>query len=233
MRLGLVLAISVTGLALSVPALAQEVTQPQPIVTAPPVFPVGAKLSGSCQTEFDLNAEGEPENIQILNCTDNLYDWSALAAVRKFRYKPEDGGARGLKTRLVYNLVGEFGQKLPVPLSVIPGTVPDEPAKIKTYGTTKKPRSSIKDGTPWCCFEYSISDTGAPFNVTSKKCSTDIDEEIFGTGFDIREWIFAAALKDNKAVSTGGHYDMIWYYNNGRKVYRGSPEQIAKYCPAP
>lgn len=207
--------------------------QPEPIFVAPPVFPIGAHLSGSCDATFDLNLEGEPENIQILHCTDNLFEWSATAAIRKFRFKKEDGGTKGLKQRLAYNLMNEFGQKMPVPDPVVSGTVPDEPAKIKTYGLTKKPRRSMKSNTPWCCFEYSVSDTGTPFNVRAKKCSTDIDQEIFGTGFDIREWTYAAALKNNNAISTDGYYEMLWYYNNGQKVYRGNAEQIAQHCPKP
>lgn len=227
--------LSFIGLAFAGLAQAQtdtvEDNQPKPIFAAPPVFPMGAHLSGSCDAIFDLNTEGEPENIQILQCTDNLFEWSATAAIRKFRFKKEDGGTKGLKQRLAYNLMNEFGQKLPVPDPVVSGVVPDEPAKIKTYGLTKKPRRNMKSNTPWCCFEYSVSDTGTPFNVVAKKCSSDIDEEIFGTGFDIREWVYAAALKDNNAISTDGYYEMLWYYNNGQRVYRGSPEHIAQYCP--
>lgn len=229
--------VSIIGLGTASFAEAQieqhEDNQPKPVLAKPPVFPIGAHLSGSCDAIFDLNLEGEPENIQIVYCTDNLFEWSATAAIRKFRFKKEDGGAKGLKQRLAYNLMNEFGQKLPVPDPVVPGIVPDEPAKIKTYGLTKKPRRNMKSGTPWCCFEYSVSDNGTPFNVIAKKCSTEIDKEIFGTGFDIREWVYAAALKDDNAISTDGYYHMLWYHNSGQRVYRGSPEQIAQYCPKP
>jgi len=233
MRMSWITMTALTALGVTIAAGAQEAEQPVPTVKAPPVFPMGAKLSGNCLAQFDLNAEGEPENIEIIQCTDNLFEWSATAAIRKFRFDKKDGGAKGLKQGLSYNLLSEFGQKLPVPDPVSPGIVPDEPAKIKSYSMTKKPRNSFKPDTPWCCFEYSISDNGTPFNVYSKKCSTEIDKEIFGTGFDIREWVYAAALKNDNAISTGGHKAMLFYHNEGQRVYRGSDTQYAKYCPAP
>lgn len=224
---------TISAVSLASLAAAQTAEPPKPTVKAPPVFPMGAQLSGNCLAQFDLNAEGEPENIEILECTDNLFEWSATAAIRKFRFEKKYGGMTGLKQQLAYNLMNEFGQKLPVPEPVMPGVAPDEPAKIKTYGMTKKPRGNFRADTPWCCFEYSVSDTGTPFNVFSETCSTEIDKEIFGTGFDIREWVYAAALKNDNAISTGGHRAILFYYNEGQRVYRGSDEQYARFCPAP
>lgn len=203
----------------------------KPIVTPKLNFPAEARQSGSCMAKFDVNPQGEPENIQISDCTDNLYEWPSTTAVRKFRYTPKPIWRRGKTSKLSFDLANEFGIKTAVPGPV--ELAPAEKATVDSYGDTRKPSSSRKADNAYCCYDYSVSDRGDAFNVFVKKCSSQDMQEIFGSGYEIRNWDFNPALKNDLAVSSTGYKAILWFKDNGRKVYRGKEEDIAQHCSAP
>ncbi len=196
-------------------------------------FPAGAKQSGQCQASFDVNPQGETENIQILSCTDNIYEWPSEAALRRFKYSPKPTWRRGLKTKLTFQLKNEFGIEVAEPKPIDPSVTPEFIAEVELYNTTRKASKSRKRESEYCCFDYAVSDLGSAYNVYARKCSSEDAEILHGSGFDIRGWEFQPALKNSIAVSSRGYSDILWYRKNGRLVYRGTDEDKAEYCPAP
>jgi len=210
----------------------------KPVNQPPPNFPAGAKQSGFCDARFDVNTEGTPENITIYKCSDNLYEWPSEVSVKKFEYEPKIVGGsavwrRGVETRLVYQLKSEFGIRIPEPEAVDTAVTPDDLATVLSLDLTKKARKARTKDNTYCCYTYSVSQTGSPFNVVAEKCSNEDTLEIFGSGYDIRQWRFQPALKGGERISSRGYKDVVWFVRNGQKVYRGTPEDVTQYCPAP
>ncbi|WBQ09540.1 energy transducer TonB [Hyphomonadaceae bacterium ML37] len=84
----------------------------QPLVRIEPQYPPRAAergLEGQCTVQFDVTPDGNPTNINILNCTSTLFQSATVRAVERWRYEPriEGGNAvwrRGVQTTLVYNI---------------------------------------------------------------------------------------------------------------------------------
>ncbi len=206
-----------------------EAQSDQPIEKPQLRFPAGAKQSGVCQATFDVNPEGTPDNIRITSCTDNIYEWPSEVAVGKFKYSPKSTWRRNQKTKLSYDLANEFGIVMPVPDPVDPNVIPDETAVIDSYfGTREGGRHRHRDSL-YCCYDYSISNRGYAFNVVATHCSSEDAKAIHGSGFDIREWKFDPAIKDELGISTSGYSDILFFRDGGR-VYLGTEDDIAKYC---
>ncbi|MEP6343657.1 MAG: energy transducer TonB [Maricaulaceae bacterium] len=88
------------------------------VVRFPPMMPTGAEKSGHCKVRFDVTADGTTQNIQILFCTQEIFNPTALESVSKWRYPPEDkcGNSKkssSIKTTIRYKLIDENGNIIP------------------------------------------------------------------------------------------------------------------------
>jgi len=218
--------ITFLGTVLCTQAFAQS---DQPIERPELRFPAGAKQSGVCEASFDVKPDGTPDNIRITSCTDNIYEWPSQVAVGKFKYSPKADWRRNQKTKLTFDLENEFGIRMPVPDPVNVRVIPEERAIVDSYFGTKENSRHRQRESEYCCYDYSVSNSGYAFNVVAKKCSSDDAEAIYGTGFDIRSWKFDPAIKDELGISTSGYSDMLWFRKNGR-VYLGTEDDVAEFC---
>jgi TonB family protein len=82
-----------------------------PIVRVAPVWPPAAlnqQLSGEVIVEFTVSKKGRPKKLVVVESTDPLFERHALAAVKKFMYKPHkvDGkpvNKPGVRDRIVFD----------------------------------------------------------------------------------------------------------------------------------
>ena len=59
---------------------------PISLVRLPPLIPPMAKSSGRVSLIFDLNDEGDTQNIRIMDASDEVFITSAMKSVEKWRY---------------------------------------------------------------------------------------------------------------------------------------------------
>jgi hypothetical protein len=93
-----------------------EVTrEAQPLVRIPPIMPMGANTSGSCDMQFDVNKAGQTVNIKTLSCTDDIYDYASRRALSLWKYNPrvmngELAGECGIENTIKFQLIDERGK---------------------------------------------------------------------------------------------------------------------------
>lgn len=95
----------------------------KPIVRIPPIFPnrfLQGDVSGYCDVQFDISAEGKPFNVSATLCTNDQLKAPTVKSVLKWNYAPEmrDGQSvsrTGLKTTIRFDLQDERGRLLPLP----------------------------------------------------------------------------------------------------------------------
>lgn len=90
----------------------------QPIVRIPAMMPPRAERSGHCQLKFDIGNTGSPNNIEIIYCTEALFEKPSLKSVKLWKYsvKMEDGkpsNARGVESKVSYQLLDACGNIIP------------------------------------------------------------------------------------------------------------------------
>jgi len=96
------------------PIYSEERREAQPLVRIPPIMPMGANTSGSCEMQFDVNKTGQTVNIKTLNCTDDIYDFASRRALSRWKYNPrivngEPVGACGIRNTIKFQLMDERG----------------------------------------------------------------------------------------------------------------------------
>ena len=85
----------------------------RPLVRVTPVYPEEARergIQGQCTIEFDINEQGDPENLEVAECSHPLFEEPSLKAVGKYGYAPEMVAGKsvvveGVRERLVFKLV--------------------------------------------------------------------------------------------------------------------------------
>ncbi|MEM7098451.1 MAG: TonB family protein [Pseudomonadota bacterium] len=86
-----------------------------PIVKVAPVYPPQAReagVEGYVEVEFDINAQGKPENITVVDSEPaEIFDTAAVESISYYRYKPAvtQGHAhavRGVRNRVTFKLKG-------------------------------------------------------------------------------------------------------------------------------
>jgi TonB family protein len=87
------------GLSAIAPAHAQE-DEPKtkdfmPMIRVPPAYPpeaVEGGIEGNCVMGYDIDAQGTPQNIEAVQCTDDVFAAASIEAVRRWRFDPETAG---------------------------------------------------------------------------------------------------------------------------------------------
>lgn len=113
--LGAVAAAAVlAGLSAVAPARSQDFgAEPQtrdfqPVYRIPPAYPqeaVEAKLDGRCVMEYDIDADGAPQNIHAVQCSDGVFAAPSLESVRQWRFDPATaGGTTGERVVIEFQL---------------------------------------------------------------------------------------------------------------------------------
>lgn len=90
----------------------------QPVLRIPPIMPPRAEKSGHCKVRFDVSAEGQPYNVQVTYCTQNLFARPTIKSVQKWKYTPKmrDGRAMsrsGIESTVSFHLTDERGRIIP------------------------------------------------------------------------------------------------------------------------
>lgn len=90
----------------------------KPIVRVPAILPPDAEKSGHCNFRYDVNKEGRVFNIRTLNCSDSIFEKSALKALKAWRYSPQISKGitvetKDLESRLSFKLRNEHGDLIP------------------------------------------------------------------------------------------------------------------------
>jgi len=90
----------------------------QPLFRAPPDMPSRAQRSGHCKVRFDVSTQGQPFNVQITSCSEDLFARATIKSVQKWKYRPrvQDGQAitvQGVKNLVRFNLTDERGRVIP------------------------------------------------------------------------------------------------------------------------
>ena len=86
----------------------------------PPAMPPDAERSGYCEMLFDIGRNGKPENVNAALCTEDAFRDASEMAVKWWRYYPAKEAGRyvkqeGVKSRVMFKLVGENGELIPEP----------------------------------------------------------------------------------------------------------------------
>ena len=90
----------------------------QPLVRIPPVMPANAEKSGHCKLRFDVDIDGNPENIVTTFCTQRLFENASIESVAKWKYNPKyvKGraiGRSGVETKVKFWFLDEKGNIVP------------------------------------------------------------------------------------------------------------------------
>ncbi|MGD8323568.1 MAG: M56 family metallopeptidase [Gammaproteobacteria bacterium] len=83
-----------------------------PVVKTPPAYPADAEqmgLEGQVVVEFTVDTTGKPANVSIVSSSNSLFNESAVAAARQFRYAPRVVAGTpvevpGVRNRIAYRL---------------------------------------------------------------------------------------------------------------------------------
>ncbi|MEP1229759.1 MAG: TonB family protein [Litorimonas sp.] len=87
----------------------------QPILRNPPTMPDRAQRSGHCKVRFDVSTQGQPFNVAVTSCSEELFARATVKAVQKWKYRPKtkDGQAitvQDVKNIVRFNLTDERGR---------------------------------------------------------------------------------------------------------------------------
>jgi len=80
-----------TGANLPASEPAEKVNPPRPLNHVDAEFPPEARqknINGRCMVALTVDAEGKPQDINVVRCTDPVFAQSSLYAVKKYRFKP-------------------------------------------------------------------------------------------------------------------------------------------------
>lgn len=225
-----------------------QVIDASPLVRHTPIMPENTSHSGHCYIRLNIMEDGTPVNVRMLFCTDNILENSAISSVKKSHYNPKkiNGKAILLKdatVKITYKLADENGKLIPEP-ALVNGIIlsydnDQKHARISYqwppyYGKPKKGERS-----EFCCVDYSVSQLGIPFNVTTYTCS----HEKFAASANnlIREWEYEPVTLSGKSVSSGGYQQVIHFAKRARAMVKdkngytpipGRPEDYERYCRA-
>ncbi|MEL6567954.1 MAG: energy transducer TonB [Pseudomonadota bacterium] len=83
--------------------------EPIPCRRVPPSFPVGVDVSGHCDMDFTIKADGKPDEIDIVSCTDDRFARASERALGQWLYIParRDGlpvDRPAMKVRITFRL---------------------------------------------------------------------------------------------------------------------------------
>ncbi|WP_083898933.1 energy transducer TonB [Robiginitomaculum antarcticum] len=91
---------------------------PKPTIRIPPVFPFQATRSGHCKMRFNVDPDGDPVDIQVVSCSDDVFEENSKISLLYWKYAPAlmDGSpvyACGIETKISYQLSDERGKIVP------------------------------------------------------------------------------------------------------------------------
>lgn len=89
-----------------------------PLKRIPPKMPRNAKRSGHVTLVFDVNEDGNPFNVRILNSTEKVFEDPAIASVKKWVYSPIGRGEnakvhKDVSSRVTFKLTNSSGKIIP------------------------------------------------------------------------------------------------------------------------
>lgn len=89
-----------------------------PVLRMSPVMPRRAERSGHVNFKFDVNDEGEPINIEVVNATEKLFVDNATEALEAWEYEPFREGddpdiRKGLVAKITFRLMDSRGELVP------------------------------------------------------------------------------------------------------------------------
>lgn len=90
----------------------------QPLKRTPPVMPRSASRSGHANVLFDLNEDGKPVNISIINSTEPKFEKPSMEAVENWVYSAADeesnpADRKDIAVKITYQLVDRSGNIIP------------------------------------------------------------------------------------------------------------------------
>lgn len=102
-------------------ALAKLSSKAKPWQRVPPLYPVQSlrdSRSGWCQVRFDVNIQGQTENVSAFNCSESTFQKNAEASVQKWIYIPavkngEFVSETGLESMITFRFDDEDGETIP------------------------------------------------------------------------------------------------------------------------
>jgi len=77
------------------------------IIKVTPTYPTRAAaraLEGTVLVQYDVSAEGQVINVEVLSSTDRIFEKAAIAAAYRFKYKPKTVDGIAYESRGVRNL---------------------------------------------------------------------------------------------------------------------------------
>ena len=193
-----------------------------------PKIPYDATRSGACIVGFDVTAEGMPENVKALRCTESIFAKNSVSALARFRYHPAPHARTGVETKITYRLNDDAGN--PLPSLPMPDRVdsPEQPAKIKDKGKLKLMKEKHKGADNYCCLTHDVGADGVAYGVGFGTCK-DYDLGRSAWVPHLKSQIkFTPAMNQGKAVVSGPYNTVFW--SRSDKVYLGTPADAEKLC---
>jgi len=225
---------------------AAEDRDAMPVKRVPPQMPDAAMHSGYCNLSFDLTVGGDPENIKIIMCTDDLFEQSSIEAVGKWKYAPKIQGGKpvtraAIETRMTFRLANENGDLIPETEAVETRNLPydgeQKQAKIIYQLPPYNGRPKTGEASEFCCMIFSVSQIGTPFNVIAENCSNE--NFPLGANSLIRAWQYEPVKKNGIPVSSDDYARVIFFVKrkwtmlrdvNGYTPIPGTPEDYTRMC---
>ena len=89
-----------------------------PLVRVPPKMPSTARRSGHVSVIFDVDTQGKPINIRLVNSTEKKFEKPSLESVEKWRYQrlddaPKDQLRKDVAAKISFKLTNSRGQLIP------------------------------------------------------------------------------------------------------------------------
>ena len=90
----------------------------KPLVRIKPVMPLRAQKSGHCKVRFDVSPSGQPYNIAITYCSQNLFKRATVKSVERWKYQPKiQSGVpvsrSGVESKITFALNDDDGRPIP------------------------------------------------------------------------------------------------------------------------
>lgn len=89
-----------------------------PLKRVPPKAPSSARASGHVYVKFDVNDDGEPENISIVSASNSVFEKPALKSVEKWEYSKRGPDVdienrKNITTKITFKMLDRSGNLVP------------------------------------------------------------------------------------------------------------------------
>lgn len=211
-------------------------TRPQPVTTPDATYPsayMEKQLPGRVECDYSVDVDGSVVEVVVTGATSPVFIPSALAAIRKWKFRPAKQGHLTVKTR--HTTAFDFA-------AVVAGIEGLKRATLESFGVAPQPNMAA-DSWDTAPIVSSVVEPVTPFvlGIAGKEGSATVDFTVTAAGsvesVSVREasapefgkalavaargWLFKPAIKDNARVRVP--LSLTWVFPNMLESESASP----------